>query len=194
MIEHVSLRCSDSRKSRDFYRKVLAPLGYTLSKEYGDAFGFKQGGRHDFWISAGKVGTPNHLAFTSATREAVDAFYRAALDAGGRDNGPPGDRKGYGYAAFVFDRDDHNVEAICFDEIEEGSSLQHVQRKRIAQATRAPKRRATPASQRASKATPAAKAKAKTKATGKRSTSRTAAGGKASRRTGRTRRRSRRGV
>jgi catechol 2,3-dioxygenase-like lactoylglutathione lyase family enzyme len=134
MIEHVSLRCGDPGESRRFYEKALQPLGYTLSKKYGDAFGFKQGGRHDFWISEGEVGTPNHVAFTAATREAVDAFYQAAIKAGGEDNGPPGVRKGYGYAAFVYDLDGHNIEAICFDELEEDETLEQVQRKRIAQA------------------------------------------------------------
>lgn len=135
MIEHVSLRCADPGKSRRFYEKALRPLGYTLSKKYGDAFGFKQGGRHDFWIGEGEVATPNHVAFTAATRADVDAFYQAAINAGGEDNGPPGVRRGYGYAAFVHDPDGHNIEAICFDELEEGETLEQVQRKRIAQAT-----------------------------------------------------------
>src|SRR5438477_9431621 len=112
MIEHVSLRCRDSRKSRDFYVKVLQPLGYKLSKRYGDAFGFKQGGRHDFWVTKGKVGTPTHIAFHARTKKAVDDFYRAAIKVGGKDNGPPGPREDYGYAAFVFDRDGNNIEAV----------------------------------------------------------------------------------
>jgi catechol 2,3-dioxygenase-like lactoylglutathione lyase family enzyme len=53
MIEHVSLRCRDPKRSRDFYRRALKPLGYSLSKRYGDASGFKHQGRHDFWISGG---------------------------------------------------------------------------------------------------------------------------------------------
>src|SRR5712671_5420575 len=70
MIEHISLRCRDARASRKFYEQALAPLGYEVDKEYGDAFGFIQGGRHDFWVTKGKVGTPNHLAF-HANDEAV---------------------------------------------------------------------------------------------------------------------------
>src|SRR6476469_6860955 len=116
MIEHVSLRCRDVRTSRDFYEKALAPLGYTLSKRYGDAFGFRQGGRHDFWITRGRVGTPGHLAFHAGDPAAVDAFYAAALAAGGKDHGKPGPREGYGYAAFVYDPDGHNVEAVIWDE------------------------------------------------------------------------------
>src|SRR5438132_12517132 len=107
MIEHISLRCRDSRKSRDFYQKALAPLGYVLSKRYGDAFGFKEGGRHDFWVTKGKVGTPGHVAFHARDTRSVDAFHRAALAAGGKDIGPPGPREDYGYAAFVHDPDGH---------------------------------------------------------------------------------------
>ena len=116
MIEHISLRCSDSRASRRFYQKALQPLGYDVDKEYDDAFGFIQGGRHDFWVTKGKVGTPTHLAFHAPDPSAVDAFYRAALAAGGKDNGPPGVREDYGYAAFVLDPDGHNVEAVIWSE------------------------------------------------------------------------------
>src|SRR5207244_6178305 len=107
MIEHISLRCSDARASRDFYERALAPLGYEVDKEYGDAFGFIQGGRHDFWVTEGKVGTPNHLAFHADDQTAVDEFYRAAIAAGGKDNGAPGTRPEFGYAALVLDRDGH---------------------------------------------------------------------------------------
>lgn len=116
MIEHISLRCRNSRVSRRFYEKALAPLGYEVDKEYGDAFGFIQGGRHDFWVTKGRVGTPTHLAFHAQDPASVDAFYRAALSAGGKDNGPPGIREDYGYAAFVLDPDGHNVEAVIWDE------------------------------------------------------------------------------
>jgi catechol 2,3-dioxygenase-like lactoylglutathione lyase family enzyme len=116
MIEHISLRCSDARASRRFYQKALRPLGYEVDKEYDDAFGFIQGGRHDFWVTGGKVGTPTHLAFHAQDTSAVDAFYRAALGAGGKDNGAPGLREEYGYAAFVLDPDGHNVEAVIWDE------------------------------------------------------------------------------
>lgn len=116
MIEHISLRCRDSRASRRFYERALKPLGYQVDREYGDAFGFIQGGRHDFWVTKGRVGTPTHLAFHAQDPRAVDAFYRAALKAGGKDNGPPGIREDYGYAAFVLDPDGHNVEAVIWDE------------------------------------------------------------------------------
>jgi len=116
MIEHISLRCRDSRASRKFYERALEPLGYEMDRPYGDAFGFIQGGRHDFWVTKGKVGTPAHVAFHAQSAAAVDAFYRAAMAAGGKDNGAPGPRDDYGYAAFVLDPDGHNVEAVIWDE------------------------------------------------------------------------------
>jgi len=117
MIEHVSLRCRSSKKSRKFYEAALKPLGYECDLEYGDSFGFKDAkGRHDFWVTKGKVGTPTHVAFHAQSAAAVDAFYRAAMAAGGKDNGAPGPRDEYGYAAFVLDPDGHNVEAVIWDE------------------------------------------------------------------------------
>ena len=115
MIEHISLRCRNSRSSRKFYEKALAPLGYQVDREYGDSYGFIQGGRHDFWVTKGKVGTPIHLAFHADATSAVDRFYRAAIAAGGKDNGAPGMREEYGYAAFVLDPDGHNVEAVIWN-------------------------------------------------------------------------------
>lgn len=116
MIEHVSLRCSDSKKSRRFYESALKPLGYVCDMEYGESYGFAHGGRHDFWVTNGQVGTPGHLAFHAESPKAVDAFYAAAMKAGGKDNGKPGPRPDYGYAAFVLDPDGHNVEAVIWDE------------------------------------------------------------------------------
>ncbi len=120
MIEHISLRCSDPRKARDFYEKALAPLGYSQDKRYGDSYAFVQGGRHDFWVTPGKVGTPLHLAFHAASRKEVEAFHAAALKAGGKDNGAPGEREEYGYAAFVYDPDGNNVEAVIWPGEEKG--------------------------------------------------------------------------
>ena len=116
MIEHVSLRCRDPRASRKFYQKALAPLGYTMDMNYGDSFGFAWKGRHEFWVTKGKVATPTHLAFHADSPKAVDEFYRAAIKAGAKNNGKPGPRDEYGYAAFVIDPDGHNVEAVIWDE------------------------------------------------------------------------------
>ena len=76
----------------------------------------KADGKPDFWISEGRTGEPVHVAFASASRSPVDAFHRAALAAGGRDNGAPGIRAEYHptyYGAFVLDPDGNNVEAVC---------------------------------------------------------------------------------
>jgi catechol 2,3-dioxygenase-like lactoylglutathione lyase family enzyme len=123
MIEHVSLRCSDSKGSRRFYERALKPLGYVCDRKYGDSFGFKdEAGRHDFWVTPGEVGTPTHLAFHARSRGSIDSFHAAALKAGGKDNGGPGPRAGYAaYAAFVFDPDGNNVEAVIW-EAERGAS------------------------------------------------------------------------
>lgn len=108
---------------KDFYARALAPLGYTLimettAEQTGQpAAGFGSGGKPDFWIGGeGKVERPLHVAFVAKDRPTVDAFYRAALAAGGKDNGPPGLRPHYHsnyYGAFVLDHDGHNIEAVC---------------------------------------------------------------------------------
>ncbi len=117
MIEHVSLRCSDSKASRRFYERALKPLGYVCDMTYGDSFGFKdEAGRHDFWVTAGDVGTPTHLAFHARSSRDIEGFHSAALEAGGKDNGGPGPREGYAaYAAFVIDPDGNNVEAVIWE-------------------------------------------------------------------------------
>src|SRR5437879_2487486 len=114
MIEHVSLRVPDSRRSRGFYVKALRPLGYTQDKRHGDSFGFAQAGRHDFWVTRGELGKPLHIAFHAEGKAQVEAFHRAALSAGGQDNGAPGLREDYGYAAFVLDPDGNNIEAVVW--------------------------------------------------------------------------------
>jgi catechol 2,3-dioxygenase-like lactoylglutathione lyase family enzyme len=117
VIEHVSLRCKNVRKSRTFYEKALAPLGYRVTQVYPGAVGFKADGHTSFWLGKGRVGSPTHIAFRARGRRAVRAFHQAALDAGGKEHGAPGLRAGYGpnyYAAFVLDPDGHNMEAVCF--------------------------------------------------------------------------------
>ena len=123
MIDHVGFPVSDFERSKAFYAKTLAPLGYALIMETGQtendqpAAGFGADGKPDFWIGGeGGLNRSMHVAITANDRAAVDAFYRAALAAGGKDNGPPGLRPHYHpnyYAAFVFDPDGHNVEAVC---------------------------------------------------------------------------------
>ncbi|HET8581046.1 MAG TPA: VOC family protein [Candidatus Paceibacterota bacterium] len=119
MIAHTSLPVTDYERAKAFYAAVLAPLGYTLAKEYGEAAGFNDGTNTDLWIAKGEHGVvPLHVAFEAKSKEQVDAFHAAALAAGGTDNGAPGYRPDYWpgyYAAFAYDPDGHNLEAVCFD-------------------------------------------------------------------------------
>src|SRR5262249_23946529 len=124
MLDHLGFPVSDYSRSKAFYLKALAPLGYTLVMEVGQetekgfpAAGFGIDGKPDFWIGGeGGLNRAVHVAFTAKDRATVDAFYRAALAAGGKDNGPPGLRPHYHpnyYGAFVLDPDGHNIEAVC---------------------------------------------------------------------------------
>jgi putative glyoxalase/bleomycin resistance protein/dioxygenase len=123
MIDHISLNVSDPAVSRAFYVKALAPLGYEVAAEYGPVVGLKaadaEGGPGaDLWLAPAMDPAPVHLALTAATAEQVDAFHTAALAAGGRDNGVPGERPHYHpgyYAAFVLDPDGNNLEVVCHD-------------------------------------------------------------------------------
>ena len=117
MIAHTSLPVSDYQKSKSFYSKVLEPLGYQNNMEYGEAGGFNDGKNTDFWISKKGSVEPAHLAFEAKSAAQVQAFHKAALAAGAKDNGAPGYRDywpGY-YAAFVHDPDGHNIEAVWYD-------------------------------------------------------------------------------
>jgi catechol 2,3-dioxygenase-like lactoylglutathione lyase family enzyme len=124
MIDHTGLKVSEPARSRHFYERALAPLGYTLLREIPREFtrgfvvlGFGVAPKPDFWVAEGSPETPRvHVAFRARNHEEVEAFYRAALAAGGRDNGAPGPRPHYHehyYGAFVLDPDGHNIEAVC---------------------------------------------------------------------------------
>jgi catechol 2,3-dioxygenase-like lactoylglutathione lyase family enzyme len=123
MIDHIGIPVSDYARSKAFYEKALAPLGYGLIVEVQQqgnnipAAGFGIDRKPDFWIGAeGGLNKPVHVAILAKTRSMVDAFYAAALAAGGQDNGPPGLRPLYHpnyYGAFVLDPDGHNIEAVC---------------------------------------------------------------------------------
>jgi catechol 2,3-dioxygenase-like lactoylglutathione lyase family enzyme len=125
MIDHIGFPVSDYERAKAFYAAALAPLGYTLVMEVDDAVnpsghpaaGFGANGKPDFWIGGeGGIDKPLHVAIAAENRAAVDAFHRAALEAGGRDNGRPGLRPHYHadyYGAFVLDPDGHNIEAVC---------------------------------------------------------------------------------
>ena len=119
VIDHVTVGVSDLARSREFYRRVLTPLGFAEIgpwREEGHEVAFGLEEADDFAISSEYgTGAPVHIAFAADRREQVDAFYAAALAAGGKDNGPPGPRPEYSdgyYGAFVLDPDGHNVEAV----------------------------------------------------------------------------------
>ena len=125
MIDHIVLTVSDAAKSKAFYLAALEPLGYEVVMEFGSGVGFGIAGKPDFWIhQADPVRPPVHVAFASADRATVDRFWKAALAAGGRDNGAPGLREHYHpnyYGAFVFDPDGNNIEAVCHRPVPAGS-------------------------------------------------------------------------
>ena len=123
MLDHAGFPVSDYARSKAFYLQALAPLGYVLVMEVqqdendSPAAGFGVGGKPDFWIGGeGGLNRHIHIAIVAKDRATVDAFYRAALAAGGKDNGAPGLRPHYHanyYGAFVRDPDGHNIEAVC---------------------------------------------------------------------------------
>lgn len=126
MIDHTGVVVSDFEKSKAFYEKALAPIGYALIMAlpasvtgHVDVAGFGEPPKPDFWISNGAPNKPPiHIAFRAPSRAKVDAFYKAAIAAGGTDNGPPGLRPHYHpnyYGAFVLDPDGHNIEAVCHE-------------------------------------------------------------------------------
>jgi catechol 2,3-dioxygenase-like lactoylglutathione lyase family enzyme len=124
MIDHIGLAVGDMSRAKAFYIDALRPLGIGVIAEVSaeetgaDAHaGFGKDNKAFFWIGTGsKPRGGAHVAFTAQTRAEVDAFHRAALAAGGKDNGAPGPRPHYHrhyYGAFVFDPDGNNIEAVC---------------------------------------------------------------------------------
>jgi catechol 2,3-dioxygenase-like lactoylglutathione lyase family enzyme len=117
IIDHLGISVSDYPTSKKFYSQCLAPLGIQLVMEVQGWGGFGRDGKPEFWFGIGdQPQTPMHIAFSASSRDEVDRFYQAALDAGATDNGAPGLRPEYHpdyYGAFVFDPDGHNIEAVC---------------------------------------------------------------------------------
>ncbi|MDQ0464806.1 catechol 2,3-dioxygenase-like lactoylglutathione lyase family enzyme [Caulobacter ginsengisoli] len=124
MLDHIGITVSDVGRAKAFYDAALAPLGIGIVMQVsaevtgGQAYiGYGSQGRPYFWVGGGGPDTGRlHVAFSAPDRAGVDAFYKAAMAAGGRDNGPPGLRPHYHpnyYGAFVLDPDGLNVEAVC---------------------------------------------------------------------------------
>lgn len=122
MFDHVKFGVSDYEASKAFFLKVLEPLGITVGGEGSPAYGIELV-KPDCEVSlclyqAKEKPAPLHVAFVAENRRQVDAFHRAALGAGGKDNGAPGLRPQYHanyYAAFVIGPDGHNVEVVCHE-------------------------------------------------------------------------------
>jgi catechol 2,3-dioxygenase-like lactoylglutathione lyase family enzyme len=121
MIDHVSIGVRDIARTRKFYDAVLKPLGYTCVSPGETSLGYGKEAA-SFWALSSASPVPAnmqsglHICFTALTRKSVDAFYKAALAAGGSGNGGPGLRADYGnnyYAAFVLDPDGYRIEAYC---------------------------------------------------------------------------------
>ena len=125
IIDHMSLNVADLAASEAFYQKALAPLGVKVMMRFGkeitggaDIMGFGAE-KPFFWLAGTRKTEPaQHIAFRANSRAEVDAFYKAALEAGGKDNGAPGVRPHYHenyYGAFVLDPEGHNIEAVCHE-------------------------------------------------------------------------------
>jgi catechol 2,3-dioxygenase-like lactoylglutathione lyase family enzyme len=123
MIDHSGISVSDFEVSKLFYERALAPLGASLLHSVPpehtggvNVIGFGVD-TPCFWLNEGEAQKPPlHFAFKAESRAMVDAFYAAAIRAGGQDNGKPGLRKHYHenyYGAFVLDPDGNNIEAVC---------------------------------------------------------------------------------
>jgi catechol 2,3-dioxygenase-like lactoylglutathione lyase family enzyme len=116
MLDHVTANVGDVDQAKRFYSQALAPLGYSLQMDHESNAGFGTGeGIPDFWIGSSEERGATHVAFSAPDRSAVDAFYEAAVAAGGKDNGAPGLRPDYHetyYAAYVHDPFGNNIEAV----------------------------------------------------------------------------------
>ena len=122
MFDHVKFGVSDFAASKAFFLKALEPLGVAVLAEgpptYGVELGQKGNATSLCLFQTGEKPAPLHLAFTAENRQQVEAFYRAALEADGKDNGAPGLRPHYHanyYAAFVICPDGHNIEVVCHE-------------------------------------------------------------------------------
>jgi catechol 2,3-dioxygenase-like lactoylglutathione lyase family enzyme len=117
VLDHVILNVSDYDGARAFYTQALEPLGVDVVMEFGSMCGLGEAGKPYLWIAErDEPSAPVHVALAAPDRATVDAFYEAALAAGGTDNGAPGLRTQYHesyYGAFVLDPDGNNIEAVC---------------------------------------------------------------------------------
>jgi len=123
IISHVSIGTNNSKEALAFYDKVMATIGAKRILDFPEAVAY---GRQypEFWVhpphdgNEASVGNGTHFGFFAENKEQVDAFYKAAIEAGATDDGPPGPRPVYGeayYGCFVRDLDGHKIEATYWD-------------------------------------------------------------------------------
>ena len=115
MFDHVGIKVRNLESAVRFYSAALEPLGYGLCSRDDASAGFGPPGEPALWLYVAKSAAATHLAFRARDRAAVDRFFAAGLETGGRDNGRPGIRPDYAptyYAAFLVDPDGNNVEAV----------------------------------------------------------------------------------
>lgn len=119
MFDHVVFGVSDYAASKAFFLKALEPLGIAVVLEGPLGIELSADGKSSLCLFETQEKPAHlHLAFVAANRGQVDAFHRAALEAGGKDHGAPGLRPNYHpsyYAAFVIDPDGHNIEVVCHE-------------------------------------------------------------------------------
>jgi len=117
-LEHISVPVRSLRDARGFYEAALGAIGMKINMKVPSAFGMGSDGEKIFWVSRDRKATGHgHYAFRVERPEDVKAFYAAALEAGGAENGKPGPRPGYGrnyFAAFVKDPEGNNIEVVCY--------------------------------------------------------------------------------
>jgi len=119
MLDHLSIQCADTNASAAFYDTVLAPLGGTRIMEFGPVIGYGVPPMPDFWIGPHQTGDgfkESHIAFSAPDRQAVQAFFDAAVSAGAEVLHEPRLWPEYHpnyFGAFVRDPDGNNVEAVC---------------------------------------------------------------------------------
>jgi catechol 2,3-dioxygenase-like lactoylglutathione lyase family enzyme len=131
MLDHTGFVVTDLARARRFYDAIAKVLGlgtidngdqaFLLGRSADEPLPYLWIGtlRPSFWVEGSRAGiNQTHIAFIASSKAVVDEFYRAALAAGGRDNGPPGAREGnvgdeHYYGAFVLDPDGNNIEACA---------------------------------------------------------------------------------
>jgi catechol 2,3-dioxygenase-like lactoylglutathione lyase family enzyme len=119
MFDHVVFGVSDYAASKAFFLKALEPLGVAVVLEGPLGIELSADDKVSLCLfQTDEKPAHLHLAFKAANRKQVEAFHRAALEAGGKDNGAPGLRPHYHanyYAAFVIGPDGHNIEVVCHE-------------------------------------------------------------------------------